>query len=81
MNYEDDKSTVVTNFKSSPVTIPENGAYVRLSGTIANMASQQSEEGDSYTGYKRPGGRKGKIEGCGGTGDAVKTIMEQVGAE
>lgn len=33
MNYEDDKSTVATNFKSSPVIIPENGVYVRLSGT------------------------------------------------
>ncbi|MCD8013297.1 MAG: hypothetical protein LUG99_08995 [Lachnospiraceae bacterium] len=50
--YEDDMETVVSSFKTSPVTIPDSGAYVRLSGTVSNMDTQQFEEGDSYTGYE-----------------------------
>lgn len=50
--YASDKSTVVSGFKDTVITIPEGGAYVRLSGVLSAMSSQQFEKGDSYTGYE-----------------------------
>ena len=49
--YADDRSFLLS-FKGSTVTIPEGGSYVRLSGRIASMETQQFEEGDEFTGYE-----------------------------
>lgn len=50
--YADDKTTLISSFKSDVVTIPENGAYIRVSGRTATLTSQQIEKGEEFTGYE-----------------------------
>lgn len=49
--YAADKTTVLACFKDEVITIPEGGAYLRMSGLIKNMGRQQLEEGTSATEY------------------------------
>lgn len=50
--FASDMSTVVEAFKDLTITIPEGGAFLRLSGFLANLDVCQVEVGDSFTGYE-----------------------------
>lgn len=48
----DENLKVVSSFKDSPVVIPENGYYVRMSGVTSNIDKQQFELGNLPTEYE-----------------------------
>ncbi|MCD7785779.1 MAG: hypothetical protein LUH18_09475 [Oscillospiraceae bacterium] len=50
--FASDMSTVVKAFKDLTITIPEGGAFLRLSGWLSNLDVCQVEVGDSFTGYE-----------------------------
>jgi hypothetical protein len=49
--YDSNKNFVAA-FNSLTITIPENGHFIRMSGTIAKKNSQQFEAGSSATSYE-----------------------------
>lgn len=50
--YAEDKTTLLSSFKSDVITIPERGAYIRVGGRIGTLSSQQIEKGEVFTGYE-----------------------------